>query len=144
VPLWFAFKDLVAAEGCDVVFEVFAVHDFVPALNSEDAFCALLLTLIYPLDILVAEEQDRSMKKILINIPDDLLEKVDKRAREENMNRSEAVRLALHAWLRPGKYVAPLHRPGFAQIEARIRAAASSSRTSLPAEIQIRKDREAH
>ncbi len=84
------------------------------------------------------------MKKILVNIPEDLLEKVDKKAREEHMTRSEATRLALHAWLRQDRYVAPLHRPGFAQIEARMKDAASRDRTSLPAGIQIRKDREGH
>jgi hypothetical protein len=84
------------------------------------------------------------MKKILINIPDDLLEKIDKKAREEHMTRSEATRLALHAWLRAGKYVAPLYRPGFAQIEARIKAAVSRGRTFPSAESQIRKDREGH
>ena len=84
------------------------------------------------------------MAKILIHIPDELLEEVDRRARKENMNRSEATRLALRAWLRSEKYVAPFHRPGFAEIEARMRTMAESKRASLPAEALIRKDRESH
>jgi metal-responsive CopG/Arc/MetJ family transcriptional regulator len=84
------------------------------------------------------------MSKILINIPEELLEEVDRKAREENMTRSEATRLALRAWLRSGKYVAPLDRPGFAAIEARIRAAAKSNRSSLSSGVLIRKDRESH
>ena len=84
------------------------------------------------------------MAKILINIPEGLLEKVDRRAKEEKMTRSEATRAALRAWLRSGKYIAPIHKPGFADIEARMRAAAMSNRSSFPAEALIRKDRESH
>lgn len=84
------------------------------------------------------------MTKILINIPEELLAEVDRRAREENMTRSEATRLALRAWLRSGEYVAPLHRPGFAEVVKRMQAAAKSKRGSVPAEVLIRKDREGH
>ncbi len=84
------------------------------------------------------------MTKILINIPAELLEEVDRRAREEKMTRSEATRLALRTWLRSEKYVAPIHRTGFAEIAARMSAAARSKRSSVPAETLIRKDRERH
>ena len=84
------------------------------------------------------------MAKILINIPDELLEEVDRRAREEKMTRSEATRLALRGWLRSGKYVAPIHRPGFAEIEARMSKAAKSNRSSDPAEALIRRERKSH
>ncbi len=84
------------------------------------------------------------MRKILINIPDVLLEEVDRRAGEEDMTRSEAIRLALRAWLRSGEYVAPLHRPGFAEIVKRMKEAARSQGGSLPAEALLRKDRDNH
>jgi metal-responsive CopG/Arc/MetJ family transcriptional regulator len=84
------------------------------------------------------------MAKILINIPAELLEEVDRRAREEKMTRSEATRLALRSWLRSRKYVAPIQRSGFAEIEERMRATAASKRRSVPAEAMIRKERESH
>jgi hypothetical protein len=102
------------------------------------------LTGVYPIDILMHTGTREPMAKILINIPSELLEQVDRRAREENMTRSEATRLALRVWLRPGKYVAPLHRPGFADIEERMWVAAKSNRSAVPAEALIRKDRESH
>jgi len=84
------------------------------------------------------------MAKILINIPSELLEEVDRRAREENMTRSEATRFALRVWLRSEPYIAPMHRPGFADIAERMRAAAKSNSGSVPAETLIRKGRESH
>ena len=84
------------------------------------------------------------MAKILINIPDGLLEEVDRKAGEENMTRSEATRLALRIWLKSESYIAPVHRPGFVGIQKRMRAAAKTSTTSSQAEALIRKDRESH
>ena len=84
------------------------------------------------------------MAKILINIPAALLEEVNRKAKEEKMTRSEATRQALRSWLRSRKYVAPIQRPGFAEIEERMRAAAGSNRSSIPAEAMIRKERESY
>lgn len=84
------------------------------------------------------------MTKILINIPTELLEEVDGRAREEKMTRSEATRLALRIWLKSRRYIVPAERPGFAEIEERMRAVAGSDRTSLTAAAMIRRDRESH
>jgi metal-responsive CopG/Arc/MetJ family transcriptional regulator len=84
------------------------------------------------------------MSKILINIPGELLEEVDHRAREEKMTRSEAIRLALREWMRTRNYVAPNQRPGFCEIEKRMRAAAESNQSGITAEALIRKERESH
>lgn len=84
------------------------------------------------------------MAKILINIPDELLEEVDSKARKENMTRSEAARHALRVWLRSNKYAAPMNRPGFAEIEARMKDAGKINLMPMPAEALLRKDRESH
>ena len=84
------------------------------------------------------------MKKILINIPEELLEKVDRKAKEDCMSRSEAVRWALRAWLNSPKYVPPMNRPGYEEIKSRMMEAARMSMASEPAEVLIRKDRESH
>ncbi len=84
------------------------------------------------------------MTKILINIPDELLEEVDRRAKEEKMTRSEATRLALRAWLQSERYIPPFRRPGFAEIEERMRAAARLHKGSVPAESLVRRERERH
>jgi len=84
------------------------------------------------------------MPKILINIPDDLLEMVDRKSREEHLNRSEATRQALLQWLRAPKYIPPKDRPGFAELEARMIRAARTNITSEPAEVLIRRGRDNH
>jgi len=82
------------------------------------------------------------MTKILINIPEELLEKVDRRAKEDGMSRSEATRWALREWLKSPKYMPPMYRPGYEKIRERMMKAARSNVTSEPAEVLIRRDRE--
>ncbi len=84
------------------------------------------------------------MTKILINIPEELLEKVDHKAKEDGMSRSEAVRWALRGWLNSPKYVPPIYRPGYEEIRLRMFKAARLSVTSEPAEVSTRKDRQSH
>ena len=98
---------------------------------------------VYPKDILFLFRRSR-VKKILINIPEELLEKVDRKAKEDCMSRSEAVRWALRAWLNSPEYAPPMNRPGYEEIKSRMMEAARMSMASEPAEVLIRKDRESH
>ena len=41
------------------------------------------------------------MKTITVKIPEDLLEKIDKYAKEHNLNRSDVIRLAIEEFFRP-------------------------------------------
>jgi len=82
--------------------------------------------------------------KILINVPDEMLEKVDRKAKEDGMSRSEAVRWALRAWLKSPKYVPPMRRPGYERIRERMLEASRVNVTSEPAEVLIRRDRESN
>ncbi len=84
------------------------------------------------------------MTKVLINMPEELLEEVDRKAKEDGMSRSEAVRWALRGWLQSPKYVPPMSRPGYKKLRARMMKAAKLNVTSEPSEVQIRKDRESH
>ncbi len=84
------------------------------------------------------------MTKVLINMPDALLEEVDRKAKEDGMSRSEAVRWALRGWLHSPKYVPPMHRPGYEEMRARMMKATRLTAKSEPAEVLIRKDRESH
>lgn len=89
-------------------------------------------------------QRGNTVTKILLNIPEELLEKVDRRANEDGMNRSEATRWALREWLKSPKYVPPMHRPGYEKIRARMMKAAKLNVPPEPAEVLIRRDRESH
>jgi Arc/MetJ-type ribon-helix-helix transcriptional regulator len=95
------------------------------------------------MDILTSNQRN-NVTKILINVPDEMLEKLDRKATEDGMNRSEAVRWALRAWLTSPKYVPPIHRPGHERIRERMLKASRLNVTSEPAEVLIRRDRESH
>lgn len=82
------------------------------------------------------------MAKVLINLPDTLLEHVDERAQRNHLTRSEATREAFRLWLAQGDYIAPIDRPGFHAIRRRILKAGTLKQHIGPAEKWIREARE--
>jgi hypothetical protein len=57
------------------------------------------------------------MPKILLEIPNELLIRIDSKAKSNHLKRSEAARIALSFWLKEGEnLVPPIKRPGISAI----------------------------
>lgn len=82
------------------------------------------------------------MAKILINVPDEMLKQVDKKAKKNHLTRSEATREAFRRWLADADYLAPANRAGFGGILERMMRASKANKGEGTAEKWIREDRE--
>jgi metal-responsive CopG/Arc/MetJ family transcriptional regulator len=85
------------------------------------------------------------MHKLLLNIPEDLLEETDMKARRVHIRRSEAVRQALRSWVSEDAGLSPKDRPGFqtrlTRIES-VRCQASARVKPVDAARWVRADRD--
>ena len=83
------------------------------------------------------------MSKILVSLPDEMLKRMDKKAKENHMTRSEAVREAVRQWFSGVTYIPPAQRPDFMEWVSSIQEARSSGwGKGKTAEEMIREDRE--
>ncbi len=83
------------------------------------------------------------MSKILVSLPEEMLKRMDKKAKEKHMTRSEAVREAVRQWFSGVVYVPPAQRPGFEEWLSSIQEARVSDwGKGKTAEEMIREDRE--
>ena len=83
------------------------------------------------------------MSKILVSLPDEMLKRMDVKAKKNHMTRSEAVREAVRQWFSGVVYVPPSQRPDFGEWNSSVQEArAAGWEKGKTAEKMIREDRE--
>lgn len=84
------------------------------------------------------------MAKVLLNIPEPILSRVDRKAKMNHLSRSEAARIALNFWAEKGDdLIPPIERPGVREIIAEMDAIRRKAKPSkISAVAWLRRDRE--
>ncbi len=83
------------------------------------------------------------MSKILVSLPDEMLKRMDDKAKKNHMTRSEAVREAVRHWFSGVVYIPPAERTGFEEWRLSVQEARATGWGKGKTAIKmIREDRE--
>ncbi len=82
------------------------------------------------------------MQKLLIHIPEGLVRELDAKARENHLNRSEALRESVRFWTRHQASTAPKNLKDIRRILKEMDQARKEGRSRKSAEAMVREDRE--